>query len=164
MKSKVEIIEFEILEKVAFYTLQYQGEEAEIEKFFDQFPEGCEFDEEIEILIKALEQIGQRGAFERYFRYEGKQNDNVYAIPVESISLRLYVIKHSENIIILGNGGRKTTATYNEDSFLNSCVELLQEIDGYIRSRLSKGTLSIYGNQIFGNTTFHIKRNENVKE
>ena len=164
MKSKIEIIEFEEHENVTFYTLQCQGEETETDKFFGQFPEGCEFDEEIEIIIRAIDQIGERGAFERYFRRAGKIRDNVFDIPIGAISLRLYLIRLSENIIILGNGGRKTTATYNEDPFLNSCVELLQEIDGYIRSRLSKGTLSVYGKQIFGNTTFYIKRIEHAKE
>ncbi len=162
MKSKIEIVEFEEYEKVYFYTLKYYGEVTEVDKFFDQFPDGCEFDEEINILIKAIEQIGERGAFMRYFRYEGKQNDNVYAIPIESISLRLYVIRLSENIVILGNGGRKTTPTYNEDPFLNSCVKLLQEIDGYIRKRLNSGSLSIINKQIFGNTTFYLTSNENA--
>jgi hypothetical protein len=164
VKSKIEIVEFEEHEKVTFYTLQYQGEETEVDKFFDQFPEGCDYDEDINIIIKWFERIGERGALERYLRPEGKRKDTVWAIPLETCNLRLYLLRLSDEIIILGNGGGKTTATYNEDPFLNSCVELLQEIDGYIRSRLSKGKLSIYGKQIFGNTTFDIKRNKNVKK
>lgn len=161
MKSKIEIVEFEEYEKVKFYTLKYQEEETEVDKFFEQFSEDFDYEEDIDIITKWFERIGERGALERYLRPEGKRKDTVWAIPLETCNLRLFLLRLSDEIIILGNGGRKTTATYNEDPFLNSCVELLQEIDGYIRSRLSKGKLSIYGKQIFGNTTFHIKNNEN---
>lgn len=164
MNSEIQIELFEEQDKVSFYTLRFTGEETEVDKFLDKFPEGCEFDEDIDIIIKWIDQIGKRGALERYLRPEGKQKDNIWAIPIETNSLRLYVLRLSDEILVLGNGGNKSTATYNEDSFLKSCVELLQEVDGYIRSRLSKGTISIYGKQIFGNTSFHIKKKENDKK
>ena len=69
----------------------------------------------------------------------------------------MYVIRISDNIVILGNGGIKTTGTYNEDPFLNSCVELLQEVDRYIKSRVQSGRMSIYRKQLLGDLTFHVK-------
>ena len=63
----------------------------------------------------------------------------------------------SDQVVILGNGGVKTTETYNEDPFLNGCVELLQEVDGYIKTRKKTGQLSIYQKQLFGNLTFHLE-------
>jgi hypothetical protein len=95
---------------------------------------------------------------ERYFRPEGKRGDNVCAIPIETTSLRLYVIRLTEHIVILGNGGIKSTATYNEDPVLIDCVTLLQEVDGYIKERVKKGQLIIYQKNLFGNLTLHLYR------
>lgn len=160
MNSEIEIELFEEHETVNFYTLRFRNEETEVDKFLDKFPEGCEYDEDIDVIIKWIDQIGERGALERHFRPEGK---NVWAVPIETCKLRLYVLRLSDEILILGNGGIKTTRTYNEDPDLNACVELLQKIDGYIKSRIRKGTIQVYGKQIFGNTTFHLK-DENEKK
>jgi hypothetical protein len=158
VKSKIEIELFEEHEKVDFYTIRFQDEETEVDKFLDHFPEGCEYDNDIDILIKWIDEIGRRGAIERYFRPEGKRGDNVCAIPIETSSLRLYVIRLTEQIVILGNGGIKSTATYNEDPVLIGFVTLLQEVDGYIRERVKKGQLIIYQKNLFGNLTLHLKR------
>ncbi|BDX38458.1 hypothetical protein CYCD_18130 [Tenuifilaceae bacterium CYCD] len=160
MNSRINIELFEEHSKVNFYTLRFYKEETEVDKFFDMFPEGCNYDEDIDIIIKWIDKIGERGALERYLRPEGKQKDNVWAIPIETNNLRLYVLKLSDYILILGNGGIKTTSNYNEDAYLNSCVELLQELDGYIKSRISNGQITLYNKQIFGNTTFHLKAND----
>ncbi|HSM46313.1 MAG TPA: hypothetical protein VK872_00745 [Draconibacterium sp.] len=164
MNTTISIELFEEHDKVNFYTLRFQNEETEIEKFFDKFPEDCEFDEDIEIIIKWMDQIGKRGALERYFRPEGKRKDNVWAIPVETSSLRLYVLRLSENILILGNGDVKTTKKYNEDTFLSKCVELLQEVDGYLKARINKEQISVYQKQLFGNLRFKVKSNYEESE
>ncbi len=164
MNSEIKIELFEEQDKVNFYTLRYTGEETEVDKFLDKFPEGCDYDEDIDIIIKWIDKIGERGALERNFRPEGKLKDNVWAIPIETSKLRLYILRISDEIIILGNGGRKSTQTYNDDEFLNSCVELLQEVDGYIRTRIRKGQISIYQKQIFGNISFHIRVKSDDKE
>jgi hypothetical protein len=157
VKSEISIELFEEHDRVNFYTLRFKNEDTEVDKFLDQFPEGCEYDNDIDIIIKWIEQIGKRGALERYFRLEGKRNDQVFAIPIETTSLRLYVIRLNEQILILGNGGIKTTQTYNEDPILNDCVELLQEVDRYIKARMQKGQLNIYQKKLFGNLNFHLK-------
>jgi len=160
---EIEIELFEEHENVNFYTLRFQGEETEVDKFLDKFPEDCEYDDDIDIIIKWMDQIGKRGALEDYFRPEGKFKDNVWAVPIETNNLRLYVIRLSDEILMLGNGGIKTTRTYNEDPDLNECVELLQTIDGYIKARIIKSTLSLHGKSIYGNTTFHLKKKDDEK-
>jgi hypothetical protein len=157
VKYKIEIELFEGHETVNFYTLKFQDEATEVDKFLDQFPEGCEYDVDIDVIIKWIEQIGERGALERYFRTEGKIIDRVCAIPIETASLRLYVIRLTENIVILGNGGIKSSATYNEDPVLSAYVKILQEVDYHIRARIEKGQISIYQKKIFGNLTFPLK-------
>lgn len=46
-------------------------------------------------------------ALERYFRYEGKMSDNVVALPTFRTSLRLYCLRMSDSVLIVGNGGRE---------------------------------------------------------
>ncbi len=164
MKSIINIELFEEDEKVNFYTLRFEGDETEVDKFFDQFPEGCPYDEDIDIIIKWLDEIGERGALERYFRPEAKRHDNVWAIPIETANLRLYVIRLSDQIVLLGNGGIKTTRTYNEDPILNSHVELLQTIDGFIRNRVAKQEITVYQKQLFGDLKFYLSQQNDKNE
>jgi hypothetical protein len=163
VKSRINIELFEEHDKVNFYTLRFEGEETETDKFLDQFTEACEFEEDLDILIRSIDKIGERGALERYFRMEGKIKDRVCAIPIESASLRLYLIRLSDNIVILGNGGVKKTEKYEEDIFLNNCVELLQEIDRIIKRMEQNQRLHIYQKNLFGNLTFYIDRHADEK-
>lgn len=123
MKKRLEIELFEEHPNVNIYTIRFKNESTEIEKFLDKFPVGSKFDRDISIIIKVLDNIGKRGALERYLRPEGKFKDNVFALPIEDTDLRLYVIRISDNILILGNGGIKKTRKYNEDPELNNIVE-----------------------------------------
>ena len=157
MNSKISIEIFEKHDQVNFYTLRFDGEETEIDKFFDRFPEGCAYDEDIDIIIRWLDKIGERGALERYFRPESKMQDDIYAIPIETSNLRIYVIRISDNIVILGNGGIKSTATYNEDPELDKIVDLLQEINRYINSRVRDEKIHLYQKEIYGKLDFFIK-------
>lgn len=102
MKKKLEIELFEEHTNVNFYTIRYKDDLSEFDKFLDKYPEGCEFDEDIDIIISWIDKIGKRGALERYLKPEGKYKDNVYAIPLETDNLRLYVIRISDQIIIFG--------------------------------------------------------------
>lgn len=157
MKLEVKIELFETHDKVNFYTLVVNGQATEIDKFFDRFPEGCPHDEDIDTIIKWIDKLGERGALERYLRNEGRMHDNVYAIPIETANLRLYIIRLSDHIVILGNGGVKSTATYNEDEELNAQVELLQQVDSLLRARIRSGQISHYQKELFGNLCFHLK-------
>lgn len=70
-------------DRVIFYTIRFSDEDSETDKFLDQFPEGCKYDEDIDIIVKWLDTIGKRGAIERYFRTsEGKFTDQICAIPI----------------------------------------------------------------------------------
>jgi hypothetical protein len=157
VKKRLEIELFEEHTNVNIYTIRFENESPEIEKFLDKFPVGCKFDRDISIIIKVLDNIGKRGALERYFRYEGKFKDNVFALPIEDIDLRLYVIRISDNILILGNGGIKKTKKYNEDTELNNIVEQLQTIDCLLKTKERQGLIQIKGKQLLGKLVFEIK-------
>lgn len=85
--------------------------------------------------------------------------DRVMALPshLETTSLRLYLLNIQSRILILGNGGLKSTAKYQEDANLNKCVETLQKIDIELKLREKKKVLTIKGTQLLGVLEFCIE-------
>lgn len=156
-KKKVTIEVFEELDKVTFYSIRINSnEDLEADDFFGKSFDYKKFEEDISIISKVIDKMGEKGAEPRNFRNAGKSVDDVGAIPeyLYSSKLRLYAIRLSNEIVILGNGGLKTTKTYNEDPYLNDCVETLIKIDRYLKSRIKGGTVTLYKNQLFGNLNF----------
>ena len=96
------------------------------------------------------------GAFERFFRPEGKMSDNVCALPVVSSKLRLYCLRLSDKILILGNGGVKKTRTYNEDDELKGYVLTLQKFDRLIKEGVEDGTITVTENTLETDKTFDL--------
>ena len=67
-------------------------------------------------------------------------NDNVAALSIDSRKLRLYCLRISDQIMILGNGGVKTTRTYQEDDELRGYVMDLQRFDELLKTGSKNGT------------------------
>lgn len=138
---------------VTMYTIQFTGEElSEYEKFVQRFKDSAELKRDYQIIIYALSKIANNGALERYFRPEGKMNDNVCALPVDSGKLRLYCLRITDKILIIGNGGLKTTQTYEESKELLGYVIDLQKFDSLIKSEVANGSLTISETDIEGIT------------
>lgn len=152
-KYSIELIEEH--DAVNFYSIHLDEEElSELERFFEIFPEGCDFDEDIDTIIAWLDIIGENGALERYFRYEGRYGDGVSAIPIDTGNLRLYCIRLSDKILVFGNGGVKDSAKWQESETLAEYVEMLVDTSRFISSRLSNGTLYIIDKDLIGNLNF----------
>ena len=88
--------------------------------------------------LTEVAEISNQGSKESFFRPEGKMNDRLCAIPIYTYNsknrikddtLRLYCIRLSDKLVIIGNGGVKTTQTYEEDENLSKHVQTLQAID-----------------------------------
>ncbi|MDO4958629.1 MAG: hypothetical protein Q4E68_05175 [Prevotellaceae bacterium] len=144
-------------EKVSLYSPRFEGEEyTEFEKFLLEFKDTHEHD--IQVLVRRLGIIKQNGAEDRYFRYEGSINDRVMGLPshIDTSMLRLYCLNISRKVLILGNGGIKTTQTYEEDSRLHKCVQTLQKIDIEIKRKEKQQIVTITGTQLVGPLTFTI--------
>ena len=62
--------------------------------------------------------------------------------------LRLYCLRISDQILILGNGGVKTTRTYEEDPKLMGYVVDLQAFDKALTEAQKNGTVLIEKNMI----------------
>lgn len=101
-------------------------------------------------IILALEKIVAVGAFERFFRPEGKMSDRVAALSIDSRKLRLYCLRISDQILIVGNGGKKDTRTYEESSELSGYVMDLQEFDKLLSEAQKDGSITIEKNVITG--------------
>ncbi|MBR4921231.1 MAG: hypothetical protein IKZ62_07955 [Prevotella sp.] len=160
MKQEYSIELLEEYENVNFYSIKIAGKElTELESFFEKFPEGCEYDNEIDVIISWIDQIAERGALERYFRPEGKYGDGVGVIPIDvGNKLRLYCLRLSDKILVFGNGGVKDSRIWQESKTLAPYVKLLIDTSRFISSRIKDGTMVLVDKEIVGNLNF--TRNE----
>lgn len=138
-------------DNVSLYSICFNGNQvSEYESFLMKFKDNSILNKDFQRIILALEKIIERGALERFFRVEGKMNDNVSALAIDSRKLRLYCLRISEQILILGNGGVKTTRTYQEDEILSGYVMDLQRFDELLRQAQQEGSVTIEKNMIVG--------------
>ncbi|MBR1514543.1 MAG: hypothetical protein IJ622_09665 [Bacteroidales bacterium] len=76
--------------------------------------------------------------------------DNVVALSVDSKKLRLYCLRMSDKILILGNGGIKDSRTYEESEELSGYVMDLQKFDELLKQAQENGSIYIEQNVITG--------------
>lgn len=165
MKRKIIIEPFEEHEKVIFYTIRFDGEPSEFDKFYDQF-DNDKHAEDIDLILLDIENIGIKGAFERDFRYEGKKRDSLCALPsyrATHCKLRIFCLLINEETVIIGNGYEKTARTYNKNPIAIRYADTLVSIEKLIQSRIRDDKIQLYQGKIFGNLTFTLE-NENSKE
>lgn len=110
--SKVEFVPFLLTETTDIFSIRINGDRmTELEKFLIMF------------------------------------KDRVVALPIYVVSrnkkaegtLRLYGIRISNSLLIIGGGGLKTTQAYEQDEVLREHVERLQKIDGVLSGLSSEG-------------------------
>ena len=127
-----------------------------MEKFYSKFKESSEYNEDFERIINVMLGMLDKGALERFFRYEGKMNDRVVALPLLRSKLRLYCLRLSDKIIVVGNGGIKSTRTYEESDELRGYVLSLQQLDKLLRDGVKDGSIVITENKIETDKTFEL--------
>lgn len=155
--SEVELYLINEGENCTIYTLQFLRDvESEFEKFVSKFIGSAEYSEEYTRIAAIISKIARSGALERYFRPEGKMTDSVVALPVNSSKLRLYCIRLSDKILILGNGGIKSTRTYDEVPSLKGYVMTLQKFERLLRQGVDDGTVSISETSIETDNIFEL--------
>lgn len=156
MKQDYSIELLEEYDNVNFYSIRLAGEDlTEVEAFFEKFPIGCEYDEEVDVIISWMDKIAERGALERYFRPEGKFGDGVGVIPIDvGNKVRLYCLRLSDKILVFGNGGVKDAARWEESKELAPYVKLLIDTSRFITSRIKDGTIVLVDKEIVGNLNF----------
>lgn len=146
-------------DNVSLYSICFNGSDvSEYENFLMKFKDNSTLNYDFQRILLALEKIIDRGALERFFRIEGKMNDRVSALAIDSRKLRLYCLRISDQILIVGNGGVKTTRTYQENEQLSGYVMDLQRFDELLKQAQQNGSITIEKNMIVGidNKVFEI--------
>ena len=155
--AKLKIIEQS--DKVGLYSICFDGNDlTEYEKFVKKFLNDATLNKDFQKVFRAIHRIVANGALERYFRPEGKVKDHLTALSIDSKILRLYCLRISDQILIVGNGGAKISRTYEEDVELSGYVMDLQKFDQILAQELARGKVKIEQNVITGieSTTFTI--------
>lgn len=108
--SEVELLLLNISDSCTMYTIQFLSDDkSEFEKFVSKFRNDAVLNTDFQTIMRFVEQILANGALERYFRPEGKMRDSVVALPVLKSKLRLYCLRLTDKILVLGNGDVKNT-------------------------------------------------------
>lgn len=142
--SEIDLVLVNETDNCTIYTLQFEGKsETEFESFFNKFRDDAVYNPDLMRIVAFINKIAENGAFERLFRPEGKMSDSVVALPVISSKLRLYCLRLSDKILILGNGGVKNSRTYNEDDNLRGYVITLQNFEKLLKEGQKKGFVTI---------------------
>ena len=155
--SEMELLLVNEGENCTLYTIQFMSKDkSEFERFYAKFKNDAEYDNDLMRIVALIDKIADKGALERLFRPEGKYSDGVCALPVIQSKLRLYCLRLSDKILILGNGGAKTTRTYNEDDVLKGYVITLQNFEKLLKDGEKDGSVVITENIIETDKIFNI--------
>lgn len=142
--NEIELLLVGESENCTVYTIQFMTEsQSEFERFFNRFKDDATYSPDLMRIVAFINKIIENGALERYFRPEGKITDGVVALPVITSKLRLYCLRLSDKILILGNGAVKTTQTYDEDNTLRGYVITLQNFEKLIKEGQKDGSVVI---------------------
>jgi len=112
-----------------------------LEKYRDKYPA------QLMDIVRRLISLGNKtGCTENFFKLdEGLDPDDLvcalYDVP--EFAMRLYCIRLSDQIVILGDGGPKTTRTWQEDRNLEREVHSMMDVSKIIRTKLKNGDLNM---------------------
>ena len=155
--KEVELYLIDKGENCTLYTLQFlRDTESEFEKFVTKFINNDDYSEDYTRIAALIKKIFLTGALERYFRPEGRISDSLVAIPSFPSKLRLYCLRLSDKILILGNGGIKKTQKYEEDNELRGYVMTLQKFESLLKEGENEGSVIITETEIETDNIFEI--------
>ncbi len=146
----VEFVPILLTQNADVFSIRLSGNaESEFQKFYILFKDVDDpfLRNDLDRILATIHTIGQKGALENETRPEGAIQDRVCAIPLlteprdkrKHGTLRMYCIRVSEKLFILGGGGIKTTQSYEEDEFLSKQITLLQQIDRQLTALENNG-------------------------
>lgn len=148
---KARILSLEQTDAAGLFTIIFEGQnQSEFVKFITKFKDDAVRKNDLRIILNQIDAMLLNGVAERRFRPEGKMNDGVCALPVYKSGLRLYCLRLSDSVLIVGNGGVKGSKTYEEDDDLNGYVISLQKLDALLKSDIKNGIVRIEKTEIIG--------------
>lgn len=140
MKQRIEFTPVDLRGVADIYSIKIDGDSnSEFRKFLILFQSSSDkyLKDDLYRIAEAIKKISEQGALQRFFRSEGAFRDRVLAIPLQILNrdktkhgtLRLYCIRISDKLLIIGGGGEKKTDKYEQDPILSKAVTTLQSID-----------------------------------
>lgn len=166
MRKKVEIRELLITDALGMYTFQF--EDKDITEFMDFM---LKYKDSKDIFIKddfhrimaMMKKISSEAAQERLFRVsEGRMVDNVVAMPLDirrrrnHETLRLYCVRFSDNLLIIGNGGTKFD-NYNDNPEILKYTKDLANLERAIRHYMRRHKIRFDYNKIIIDNSVNIE-------
>ncbi len=154
MKQYITLQLFKSFEKVNFYTFKFEdSEQTETDKFFSKF-EGNEFMiESVYNLTQSLIEIGQiEGAKLSFFRLESSAQAlpppiSIWAGGIRN-NLRLYCVRVNKEIVILGNGGIKSSQKAQDSAELMPYFRFINSMSKQITELIKDGDFIFQGKNI----------------
>ena len=168
MKKSIKIEDVIITDSVGIYTFRFEkNPHSEFEDFMLRYKDAEDkfIKNDFDRIIKAIHKISEseEGAVERFFRTnERKMSDSVVAIPLDTLrrknhdTLRLYCVRLSDRILIIGNGDTKR-GSYNSNPNIVKYTDDLAHIEKAINYFVRKNKITLNYNKIIIDDTVDIK-------
>lgn len=169
MKKSIKIEDVVITDTVGIYTFRFEkNSHTEFEDFMLRYKdtENKLIKNDFDRIIKAIDKISksQEGAIERRFRTnERTMSDNVVAIPLDTqrrrknqYTLRLYCVRLSDRILIIGNGDTKQ-GSYNNNPNIVKYTDDLANIEKAINYFVKRKKIALNYNKIIIDDSVDIK-------
>lgn len=116
-----------------------------VEQFIERYK--TDFMPELLDISRRLKSLGNvTGCLPTFFKEdEGLDPDDLVCalFDIPDRHLRLYCIRLTENIVIIGDGGPKTTRTWQEDPHLTKTVSDMMGISAIVRAKLQNQEIYI---------------------
>jgi hypothetical protein len=143
--------------KTNFYTIQEEGKEySETDDFFLRFKDKKKYKKDIETIKYWIEKIGKEyGAQERHFRPERKAK--AIPIPPPKSKLRLYCYHINEKIVILGNGGVKSSQKVQDSPDAYPHFTIMNIFATILLRKIRNGEIAYTNRTLTGKLSFYIK-------
>jgi hypothetical protein len=144
------------MKKVTFYSFLMAGEErTQTEEFIVKFRNHLTYGRDFNLIMAAIKAIGnERGASEFYFRSE--RLGEALPPPYQAGDLRLYCSRFSDSIVILGNGGVKTSQAVQDSPDCLPHFEFINELVRELNYRIIKKDIAEIDGKLVGNLNFEI--------
>ena len=165
LKRNIDLKEFLITQSTGIYTFKFQNKTfTEFDEFMHKFKNSGDelIIDDFNRIIKAIQKISESGALARYFRPERKIKDNVVAIPLDikprknHPTLRLYCLRLSDHLIIIGNGDTKFQK-YNNNPLIVQYTEDLASLEQAIKFYKKTNDIKLNHNRIVVNNSINIE-------
>jgi len=151
--KRLKLVEYKLFDKVRIYSVLFDDKDQnETDAFISRFDSDKTYKEDFDTIIYWISRIGEYGALERYFRNEWKAK----AIPITSSKLRLYCVRLSNNILILRNGGVKTSKKVQDSPDCYPHFEAMNAFKKNLDNRVKNSKVFINDNKLEGQLDFLI--------